>query len=86
MLKTIIKNEIKEKIRKLTKGKDTDEQFNVLIDKFKKNYEKIEEEFDSEYMKQKYCFNLMARRYGNIKKCWILNEFLGIKNHWGVTV
>jgi len=70
------------KIRKICKGYKADEQYQKLTEKFIKIYDKLEDEFDSEFMKQKYVFNVLAKRYARVKNEGILNNLLDIKNHW----
>ncbi len=41
---------------------------------------------DDEYMKQKYCFNILANHYGRVKKWWQLNSILEIKTDWRIIV
>ena len=69
---------------RICKGEKKEQQFEKLLEKFLALYDKLDDEFDSDYMKQKYCFNILAHRYGRIAKSWELNSLLKIKNYWEI--
>lgn len=87
-LRIKIEEKINEKIKSICKGENSDEQFNILVEKFKINYDKLEDDdlFTDEYMKQKYVLNMLFNRYGRVPKWWVLNSLLDIKTDWRAIV
>ncbi|MHA1302607.1 MAG: hypothetical protein ACTSPI_02750 [Candidatus Heimdallarchaeaceae archaeon] len=80
-----LKNEIKEKIMRICKGEKSEQQFEKLKEKFLRLYNKLDDEFSSDYMKQKFVLNVLIQRFGRLN-WWKLNSVLGIKNYWEIEV